>query len=102
MIRLKIIGVLLALVAAAGLFVVRPPSPKILLDDMESELKAVLRAHSVHIDPAGNDMLRHRLAFALGDKHQAADPDPESVSPREYVKKVKPIGRAAKKSGGCG
>ena len=53
-------------------------------------------------DLSGTDVLRHRFAFALGSMHPAADPDPKSFPPRKYVKKVKPIGRVAKKSGGCG
>ena len=50
----------------------------------------------------GDDALRHRFTFALGANHPAADPDPKHVAKREYVKKVKPIGRAPKKTGGCG
>jgi rhodanese-related sulfurtransferase len=53
-------------------------------------------------DPKGDDTLRHEFAAALGSRHPAADPDPKEFPRREYVKKVKPIGRAPKKSGGCG
>ncbi len=53
-------------------------------------------------NPGGDDILRHRFVFALGANHPAADPDPKHVARRDYVKKVKPIGRAPKKTGGCG
>jgi rhodanese-related sulfurtransferase len=52
--------------------------------------------------PSGNEPLKYSLPFALGDQQSAADPDPKLVSGREYTPKVKPIGRAPKKTGGCG
>jgi rhodanese-related sulfurtransferase len=52
--------------------------------------------------PKGDDTLRHKFTAALGSRHPAADPDPQEIPEREYTKKVKPIGRAPKKSGGCG
>jgi rhodanese-related sulfurtransferase len=212
--RAKIVGALVAVLAAAGLLVMRQPSLDARLADVETELNAALAARTVHIDPAelvdliynfntalqimdvrdeadynlfhivdamrvtfdqmedpkwikglpkqtvtvlvgndekraveawkllsvqgvnnvyvlagginfwldlygdgpkrrgekmlsqpdlpGDDIFRHRFTFALGAKHPGADPDPKSVPPRKYVKKVKPIGRVAKKSGGCG
>lgn len=51
---------------------------------------------------AGEDVLRHRFSAALGGRHPAADPDLHQVPEREYVKKVKPIGTAKRKAGGCG
>jgi len=52
--------------------------------------------------PGGEDTLRHRFSAALGSRQPAADPDPHLVPEREYVKKVKPIGHAKRKAGGCG
>lgn len=72
------------------------------LDLYDNKSKQKLENVSPKFDPDGNDMLRHRFAFALGAKHPAADPDPKEIPKREYTKKVKSIGRAPKKSGGCG
>ncbi|MGD2270253.1 MAG: rhodanese-like domain-containing protein [Desulfobacterales bacterium] len=52
--------------------------------------------------PVKDDTLRHQFMFALGGQHPASDPDPKQGLKRKYVKKVKPIGRVAKKTGGCG
>jgi len=52
--------------------------------------------------PDGDDSLRHKFDLALGGNHPASDIDPAHISKREYAKKVKPIGPAAKKTGSCG
>jgi rhodanese-related sulfurtransferase len=49
-----------------------------------------------------DDHLRHRFSAALGSRHPAADPDPHLAPRPEYVKKVKSIGPAGRKAGGCG
>jgi hypothetical protein len=49
-----------------------------------------------------DDALRHRFSAALGSRQPAADPDPHIAPRPEYVKKVKSIGRAGRKAGGCG
>lgn len=53
-------------------------------------------------NPEGDDTLRHEFEFALGAKHPAADIDPRDLPNRNYIKKIKQVGRVAKKSGGCG
>ncbi len=50
----------------------------------------------------GAEPLCHRFHAAMGARHPAADPDPQHAPSREYVKKVKDIGRAVRKAGGCG
>jgi rhodanese-related sulfurtransferase len=45
---------------------------------------------------------RYSFDAALGDRQPESDPDVESIAHRAYQKKVVPIGRAAKKAGGCG
>jgi len=52
--------------------------------------------------PNGDDKMRHNFSFALGVKHPASDPDPKLTEKREYTSKVKSIGPAPRKSGGCG
>ena len=53
-------------------------------------------------EPDGNDKLRHEFTAALGWRHPASDPDPQHAPKRSYTKKVKDIGGAARKTGGCG
>jgi len=53
-------------------------------------------------NPDGDDTLRHEFEFALGARHPAADIDPRDFLKRNYMKKIKQVGRVAKKSGGCG
>ncbi|MBW2623417.1 MAG: rhodanese-like domain-containing protein [Deltaproteobacteria bacterium] len=53
-------------------------------------------------EPAAEDTLRYSFSAALGAKNPASDPDPAHVPERKYTKKVKSIGGAARKSGGCG
>ncbi len=52
--------------------------------------------------PEGDDTMRHEFSSALGQRRPEADPDPHEAPHREYEKKVKSIGPAAKKAGGCG
>jgi rhodanese-related sulfurtransferase len=51
---------------------------------------------------SGEDTLRHAFIYALGAKQKASNPDPHHAPKREYIKKVKPIGPAGRKAGGCG
>jgi len=51
--------------------------------------------------PAG-DTLRHRFSAAMGARHPASDPDLHEAPHREYVQKVKSLGRSVRKAGGCG
>jgi rhodanese-related sulfurtransferase len=53
-------------------------------------------------EPAEDDTLRYSFNAALGAKNPASDPDPAHVPERKYNKKVKSVGGAARKSGGCG
>lgn len=52
--------------------------------------------------PDGDDTLRHYFNTALGEKNMASEPDPAHVQSREYVKKIKQVGRPTPKSGSCG
>jgi rhodanese-related sulfurtransferase len=51
---------------------------------------------------AGDDELKYSFPFAFGMAQPGADPDPKHVTPRKYIKKVKPVGPSVRKSGGCG
>ncbi|MFO7560149.1 MAG: rhodanese-like domain-containing protein [Desulfobacterales bacterium] len=53
-------------------------------------------------NPSGDDTLRHDFEFALGAGHPAADIDPRDFPERNYTRKIKQVGRVAKKSGSCG
>lgn len=51
---------------------------------------------------APNDALAYRFSAALGQRHPAADPNPDLYAGLEYEKKVKPVVVRGAKSGGCG
>lgn len=53
-------------------------------------------------DIKGNDRMRHEFTAALGANHPASDPDPLHEEKRLYIPKVKSIGPATRKTGGCG
>ena len=55
------------------------------------------------IKPASaNGRFRHEFSSALGDRQPGSEPDPHAFPDRKYIQKVKSIGGAVRKSGGCG
>jgi len=71
------------------------------LDLYHGEPKTYAEINALLPSPGGGS-LRYRFDAALGARHPASDPDPKHVAKRKYTTKVKQIGKAAAKSGGCG
>lgn len=58
-------------------------------------------AEEIAATDKGDDEAFRYIFASLGARHPASEPDPDHVSPREFTKKVKSIGKPARKSGGC-